>query len=307
VLLIACANTANLVLARTIARRKELAIRAALGASSRQVLRPVLTETLMLALGGGALGLLVAGSGQTLVTKALADQLARATEVELDARVLGFTLVASVLTGLASGFLAGARLLRGDLNDSLKLGLGKSDSYSGGRGTRSALVISEVALSLMLLIGAGLMIRTLWALRGTDPGFKAENVLTMRVPVPMSSDKVQRSRLYDEFPPQVAAIPGVQSVAGIDGLPMSGGSEQPIAVEGRPAEVFALQRNVSVRRATPNYLRTMGIPILAGREIQPADTSSKESNVVISKAMANLFWPGENAIGKRFRISFTPE
>ncbi|HJZ95705.1 MAG TPA: ABC transporter permease [Candidatus Solibacter sp.] len=307
VLLIACANTANLVLARTIARRKELAIRAALGASSRQVLRPVLTETLMLALGGGALGLLVAGSGQTLVTKALADQLPRATEVQLDARVLAFTLVASVLTGLASGFLAGARLLRGDLNDSLKLGLGKSDSYSGGRGTRSALVISEVALSLMLLIGAGLMIRTLWALRGTDPGFKAENVLTMRVPVPMSSDKVQRSRLYDEFLPQVAAIPGVQSVAGIDGLPMSGGSEQPIAVEGRPAEVFALQRNVSVRRATPNYLRTMGIPILAGREIQPADTSSKESNVVISKAMANLFWPGENAIGKRFRISFTPE
>src|SRR5262249_29651907 len=143
VLLIACANTANLVLARTIARRKELAIRAALGASSRQVLRPVLTETLMLALGGGALGLLVAGSGQTLVTKALADQLPRATEVQLDARVLAFTLVASVLTGLASGFLAGARLLRGDLNDSLKLGLGKSDSYSGGRGTRSALVISE--------------------------------------------------------------------------------------------------------------------------------------------------------------------
>ena len=307
VLLIACANTANLVLARTIARRKELAIRAALGASSRQVLRPVLTETTILALAGGALGLLVAGSGQTLVTKALAEQLPRATEVQLDGRVLAFTLVTSVLTGLVAGFLAGARLLRGDVNDSLKQGFGKSDSYSGGRGTRTALVVSEVALSLILLVGAGLMIRTLWALRGTDPGFKPENVLTMQVPIPRSSDKAQRSRLYDEFLPQVAALPGVQSVAGIDNLPMEGGSEQPIAVEGRPAEVFALQRNVSVRQMTPEYFRTMGIPIVAGRDLQATDTSGMENNVVISQAMARLFWPGENAIGKRFRISFTPE
>ena len=311
VLLIACANTANLVLARTIARRKELAIRAALGASARQVLRPILTETMLLALAGGALGLLVARSGQALVTKALADQLPRATEVQLDGRVLAFTLIASVLTGLAAGLLAGARLLRGDLNDSLKQGLGKSDSYSGGRGTRNALVISEVALSLMLLVGAGLMIRTLWALRGTDPGFKPDNVLTMRVPVTRTSDKVRRTRLYDDFIPQVAALPGVQSVAVIDNLPMEGGSEQPIAVEGRPAEVFALQRNVSVRYATPNYFRTMGIPIVAGRDFQPEDTlvkePFKESNVVISQAMAHLFWPGESAVGKRFRISFTPD
>jgi predicted permease len=271
VLMIACANTANLVLARTISRRKELAIRAALGASSRQVLRPVLTETTILALTGGALGLLVAGSGQTLVTKALAEQLPRATEVQLDGRVLAFTLIASVLTGLVAGFLAGARLLRGDVNDSLKQGLGKSDSYSGGRGTRTVLVVSEVALSLILLVGAGLMIRTLWALRGTDPGFKAENVLTMQVPIPRSSDTVQRSRLYDEFLPQIAALPGVQSVAGIDNLPMEGGSEQPIAVEGRPAEVFALQRNVSVRQMTPEYFRTMGIPIVAGRDLQATD------------------------------------
>ena len=307
VLLIACANTANLVLARIMARRKELAIRVALGASSRQVLRPVLTETTILALTGGALGLLVAGSGQTLVTKALADQLPRATEVQLDGRVLAFTLVASVLTGVVAGFLACARLLRGDVNDSLKQGFGKSDSYSGGRGTRTALVVSEVALSLILLVGAGLMIRTLWALRGTDPGFKPDNVLTMQMPIPRSSEKVQRSRLYDEFMPQVAALPGVQSVAGIDNLPMEGGSEQPIAVEGRPAEVFALQRNVSVRQITPEYFRTMGIPMVAGRDLQATDTSGMEHNVVISQAMARLFWPGENAIGKRFRISFTPE
>src|SRR5262249_1059162 len=155
------------------------------------------------------------------------------------------------------------------LNDSLKQGLGKSDGYSGGRGTRSALVISEVALSLMLLVGAGLMIRTLWALRGADPGFKPANVLTMTVPIAKSSEAMmRRSRFYDEFLPRVAALRGVESVAAIDSLPMRGGSEQPIAVEGRPVEVFALQRNVSVRTATPNYFHTMGIPIRAGRDFR---------------------------------------
>jgi predicted permease len=307
VLLIACANTGNLVLVRTIARRKELAIRAALGATSRDVLRPVLTETILLAIVGGALGLAVARAGQSLVTHALANQLPRATEVQMDARVLLFTLVISIFTGLAAGLLAGMRLLTGDLNDSLKQGAGKTDSYSGSRGTRSALVVSEVALSLMLLVGAGLMVRSLWALRGTDPGFQPANVLTMSVPIPKSSEGMRRSRLYDEFLPQVAALRGVQAVAAIDSLPMQGGSEQPIAVEGRPVEVFALQRNVSVRQITPNYFHTMGIPIRTGRDFQLVDASGKQAVAVISQAMANLFWPGENPIGKRFRISFTPE
>lgn len=307
VVLIACANTGNLVLARTIARRKELAIRAALGASSRDVLRPVLTETTLLAIAGGALGLLVARAGQSLVTHALANQLPRATEVQMDARVLTFTLIVSVVTGLLAGLLAGTQLLRGDLNDSLKQGAGKTDSYSGGRGTRSALVVSEVALSLMLLVGAGLMVRSLRALRGTDHGFQPRKVLTMTVPIPKSSETARRSRFYDEFLPQVAAIGGVESAAAIDNLPMQGGSQQPIAVEGRPVEVFALQRNVAVRQATPNYFHTMGIPIRAGRDFQLADTSGRQPVAVISQAMANLFWPGENAIGKRFRISFTPE
>jgi putative ABC transport system permease protein len=308
VLLIACANTANLVLARTIGRRKELAIRAALGASKGQVLRPVLLETTLLAMAGGALGMLVARAGQSLVTRALADQLPRATEVALDGRVLAFTAVVSILTGVLAGAIAGARLLGGDLNESLKSGLGKSDSYAAGRGTRKALVAAEVALSLILLIGAGLMIRTLWALHGTEPGFRPQNLLTMTVPIPKAGGPGKRTRFYDEFLPKVAALPGVQSVAAIDTLPMDGGgSEQPIVVEGRPAEVFALQRNVSVRRATPNYFRTMGIPLKAGRDFTIADTSNAKSVAVISEAMAKLFWPGESVIGKRFRISFTPE
>jgi putative ABC transport system permease protein len=309
VLLIACANTANLVLARTIARKKELAIRAALGASKKQVLRPVLIETMLLSITGGALGLIVARAGQSLVTRALADQMPRATEVQLDGWVLGFTALVSIVTGVAAGMIAGARLMAGDVNDSLKQGLGKSDSYSGGKRTRNALVVSEVALSLILLVGAGLMVRSLWALQSTDPGYNPANLLTMSVPIPKSSENAtkQRSRFYDDFLPRVAALPGVQDVAAIDSLPMDGGSEQPITVEGRPHEVFALQRNVSVRQATPNYFRTMNIPVKAGRDFSLLDTSSEKSVAVISQSMADLFWPGENAVGKRFRISFTPD
>lgn len=307
VLLIACANTANLVLARTIGRRKELAIRVALGASRRQVLSPVLLETTTLALLGGLLGLLVAQAGQSLVVRALADQLPRATEVKTDGIVLAFTLVASVMTGLAAGLIAGFRLTRGDLQDSLKQGLGKSDQYSGGRGTRAVLVVSEVALSLILLVGAGLMVRSLWALRATAPGFEAAHVLTLSFPVPQPAGKPNLAILYNQFLPRVAALPGVRSVAAVDSLPLEGGSEQPIVVEGRPAEVFALQRNVSVREVTPNYFRTMGIPIRAGRDLRQSDYHNQISFAVISQSMANLFWPGENPIGKRFRISFTPE
>ena len=128
----------------------------------------------------------------------------------------------------------------------------------------------------------------------------------MTVPIPRSSEKAQRTRFYDTFLPRVAALPGVRSVAAIDSLPMQGGSEQPIAVEGRPVEVFALQRNVSVRRATPGYFGTMGIPVLSGRDFSIADTSAEKAVAVISRSMASLFWPGEDPLGKRFRISFTP-
>lgn len=308
VLLIACANTANLVLARTITRRKELAIRAALGASAVQVLRPVLLETTVLAVAGGALGLLFARSGQSLVMGALADQMPRATDLHLDARVLGFTLVASILTGLAAGMIAGWRMMRMDLNDSLKQGSGKTDADAGGKQTRNVLVVTEVALSLVLLVGAGLMIRSLWALHRVDPGFVSSNVVTMTIPIPQSSAGARRNRFYDEFLPAVRRLPGVVSVAAIDTLPLGGGgSQQPIVIEGRPAEVFALQRNVSVRVSTPGYIQTMRIPLLSGRDFVEADTSGQKAVVLISQSMARLFWPAENPLGKRLRISFTPE
>jgi predicted permease len=308
VLLIACANVANMVLARTITRRKELAIRAALGANARRLVFPVLLETTLLALAGGLLGLLLAGPGQSLIMKALADQMPRAIDVETDARVFGFTLLASALAGVAAGLIASWRLARADLNESLKQGSGKTDAFSGGARTRGALVVAEVALSLVLLVGAGLMIRSLWALQRVDPGFVSSNVLTMSVPIPESKDGAQRNRFYDDFLPQVRRLPRVISAAAISTLPLQTGSQQPIVIEGRPAEVFALQPNVGVRRATPGYLATMRIPLLAGRDFEEADTAADAKAVIlISQSMARKFWPDEDPIGKRLRISFTPD
>lgn len=301
VLLIACANTANLVLARTITRRKELAIRLALGGSAGQVFRPVLVETTVLSVLGGLLGLLLARSGQALVLNALADKLPPAIDVQVDARVLAFTLLSSVFTGLAAGSIAAWRLTRVDVNDSLRQGLGKTDAFSGGRRTRIALVVAEVALSLVLLVGAGLMVRSLWALALVNAGFQPSDVATMTVSLPAA-------RLYNEFFPQVRRLPGVAAAGAIDTLPLdSGGSLQPVVVEGRPAEVFALQPNVAVRVATPGYLRTLRIPLVAGRDLDAADTRGQKAVVLISQSMARQFWPGQNPLGKRLRISFTPE
>jgi putative ABC transport system permease protein len=308
VLLIACANTANLVLVRTITRRKEFAIRAALGARAGQLLRPVLVETTLLALAGGALGLLFARSGQALVINALANEMPGVVQIELNARVLGFTMIASLLTGTAAGMIAAWRLTKANLNASLKSGLGKTDADSGGKGTRRALVVAEVALSLVLLVGAGLMIRSLWSLYQVDPGFVSSGVTTMTVPIPESAATAHRNRFYDEFLSQVRRIPGVTSAAAIDTLPLTGGgSQQPIVIDGRPREVFALQPNVGLRMASPGYLRTMEIPLLAGRDFTDADTDGKHPVVLISHEMARQFWPGETPIGKRLRSSFSPD
>ena len=308
VLLIACANTANLVLARTVTRRKELAIRSALGASRSQVLRPVLFETTLLSVTGGALGLLLARSLQSLVIRALGDQMPRSVEIHLDARVLTFTFIASVFTGLASGFVAGWRLVKIDLNEALKQGSGKTDADAGGKRTRAVLVTAEVALALMLLIAAGALVRSLWALYRVDAGLSPTNVITMTVPQPPASKDTQRSRFYDELLARIRALPGVVAAATIDTLPLSGGgSNQPIVIEGHPAEVFALQPNVSVRVTTPDYLRTMKIPLIAGRDFEPADTSGQKDVVLISQSMAKQFFPGENPIGRHLRISFSPD
>jgi predicted permease len=171
-------------------------------------------------------------------------------------------------------------------------------------------VTAEVALSLMLLIGAGLMVRSLWALTGVDPGFVSAHVVRMGVPIPKPAREDAPTRFYSDFLPQVRNLPGVVSAAAVDVLPLDGGgSQQPLVIEGKPAEVFALQPTVAVRVATPDYFQTMQIPLLAGRDFNQDDTIPRKDRgpVVISQSLARQFWPGENPIGKHLRISFSPE
>ena len=310
VLLIACANVANLVLVKTLARQKEIAIRTALGASSARVLRQILAETLMLSLCGGVLGLVIAHFGVRLIVAFLAQRLPFAANISLDVPVLGFTLLVSLLTGVIAGVVPAFRATKTNLNDSLKAGVGRTDADSGGNRTRSVLVVSEMALSLVLLIGAGLMIRSLSHLRNVDPGMDTHNVTTADLQLSMVkyAKPVQQFAFYDQLLQRLRALPGVESASAIDIMPMAGGgSTQPIAVEGRPMVPMAEQPEVAVRVAEPDFMRTMRIPLLQGRMLTTADTEDRPQVILISDAMAKRIWPGENPIGKRLTMTFFPE
>ncbi|HEU5337366.1 MAG TPA: ABC transporter permease, partial [Terriglobales bacterium] len=311
VLLIACANVANLVLAKTVSRRKELAIRAALGASRARVLRQVLAETVLLALGGGALGLLLAHFGVRLIVDFLSAQLPRAAEIALDGWVLAFTLGVSVAAGIIAGVAPAWRFTKHDfdVHEALKQAAGRTETESGGVRTRSALVVSEVALSLVLLVGAGLMIRSLWALRSTDPGFDPHNVLTMVLPTSaVRYPSIEAMILhYEQVLRQVRTVPGVVYAGATDALPLSGdGSTQPVAVEGQPVRPMSEQPEVGVRMFTPGYLEAMRVPLLRGRLINDGDIAGRQPVAVINQAMAKQFWPHDDPIGKRFTLTFFP-
>lgn len=310
VLLIACANVANLVLAKTLARRKEIAIRTALGANRAQIMVQVLTETILLSSAGGVLGLAIAHFGMELIVAFLGDRLPHSVNVSLDFWVLGFTLLASLFTGLVSGLVPGWRLTKPNLNDALKEGLGRTDADAGGNRTRNVLVVAEISLSLLLLVGAGLMIRTLWSLQRVDSGIDARNVLTMSVSVAATkySSPAPEAAFFKQVLENVRALPGVDSAGVIDDLPLSNsGSNQPIAIEGRPVVPMAEQPEVAVRIASPGYLRTMRIPVLRGRDINDADSADRQAVVLVSESMAKQFWPNEDPIGKHLTMTFFPE
>ncbi len=309
VLLIACANVANLIFARVFSRRKEVAIRSALGASRTRIVQPLLTESVIIAVCGGAFGLLLAHFGIDLLLKFFADKLPRMGEIGLSTPILLFTLGLSVFTGLVSGLLPAWSMIKGDLNESLKQGLGRLDVDSGNSLTRSALVSVEVALSIVLLIGAGLMLRSLWNLQAVDPGFNPHNVLTMalRVSHHQFTTPTQESQFFEQVLERVRALPGVEAAGAVDDLPLTGGSNQPVAVEGRPVVPMSEQPEVSVRVVTPGYLKAMRIPMLEGRDFQQSDTTDSTAVVVISKAMANQFWPNQSPIGRHLKLTFFPD
>ena len=307
VLLIACTNVANLTLAKALGRRKEIAIRTVLGASRWRVMRHVLSETVLLSVAGGALSLLLAHFVIDAIAAFIGPQLPISVEIDLDGWVLGFALTISVLTGIIAGLAPSWHLNKTNLNASLKQGLGKTDSDSGGHRARSVFVVAEVALSLVLLVGAGLMIRTLYLLRSVNPGIDPHNVLT--VPLAISDAKYasadQKTNFFDNVLDRVRALPGVESAAAVDSLPFQGGSTEPIIAEGQPVVPMADQPEVAVRLISPGYLRAMRIPLEQGRDFTDTDKANSRPVVLVSHAFAKRFWPHENPIGKHVTLTFS--
>jgi predicted permease len=298
VLLIACANVGNLLFTRALGRRKELATRAALGAGRARVFQQLLIEALVLACAGGAAGVLLAYASLRAFAAVLADQLPRADEITMDVRVLAFALAASILTGLLAGALPALRAGRSELTDALKEG-GRGDSALGIR-TRRLLVVCEVALSVVLLMGAAVMLRSLAALRTVDAGFDSQGVLTMRVSLADTrySKPAQRTAFFDTALERLRALPGVTAAGAIDDLPLMGGSVQPIVVEGRPELLPRDQPTVQVRAITPGYLRAMSIPVVRGRDVEPGDVEV----LLVSRGAAKLLWGDGDPIGQRVTL-----
>jgi predicted permease len=299
VLFIACANVGNLLFTRALSRRKEIAIRSALGAGRRRVFQQLLVEALMLATFSGALGLLLAHGTLTSTSTLLANQVPRADEISIDARVLLFALGVSILTGLIASTLPAVYAGRADINDAIKEG-GRSDRTLGV-GARRLLIVCEVALSLVLLMSAGVMIQSLLALRHGNIGFDPTNVLTMEVtlvgaryPTP-----ARRSSFFDAALERIRALPGVEAAGTIDDLPLVDGSSQTLNLEGYPPQSDPVA--VQARQINPGYLRAMRIPVLRGRDIDQNDAEV----LLVSQEVAKLYWGTEDPIGRRASLPFS--
>lgn len=304
VLLIACSNLANLLLARALARRKELAVRAALGAGRERLARQLMTESSVLAALGGALGVLVAVAAVPLLATLVPSSLPITDAPSIDLRVMVFAALLTGMTGMAFGVLPALRAC-GQMDPSgLREG---ARAGAGGRKERlrSALVVAEVTASVVLLISAGLLIRALWQLQAVDPGFRTEGVLTLRtaLPLPKYEKVAQRREFYTRVLSDVQALPGVSSAAYISGLPMMmRGGIWGVSVEGRP-ESRAEARGASMRYATPGFFKAMGIPLLMGRDISEADAQNSPYVAVVSESFVRHYWPGENPLGRRFKFA----
>jgi putative ABC transport system permease protein len=306
VLLIACANVANLLLARAAARRKEIAIRTALGAGRLRLIRQLLTESILLAVVGGALGLLLAyGEIRLLLGLNLAN-IPRLNEIDIDNRVLGFTFLIAILTGIVFGLAPALQASKTDLNETLKEGARGSTGGLSRQRTRSLLVISEVALTVLLLIAAGLMLKSFYSLQKVKPGFDPTNTLTMTINLPATkyTDDHQIQGFYEQALNGVSLLPGVQSVGAVTSLPLTTtlSEVRRFAVEGRspasPSEV--LRANIS--RISHSYFTAMRIPLLKGRYFTEQDRDKSPPVVIVNETMVNRFWPDEDPVGKRLTI-----
>jgi putative ABC transport system permease protein len=302
VLLIACANLANLLLARALARRKEILVRTALGAGRERLVRQSMTESLILAALGGALGVAVAYVALPLLTTLVPSNLPVSGSPSIDPRVLGFAALITAITGIAFGVLPAWRSA-GQLD---LTGLGHGARVGGGRRerARSALVIAEVMASVVLLISAGLLMRALLRLQNVDPGFKAESVLTLRTALTTTKydTTARRSAFYRDVLAGVRAIPGVSSAAYITSLPIAArGGVWPVVPEGQSL-TRAQAQTASSRYVTPDYFTTLGIPLRHGRDVSDADETGQPRVAVVSESFVKRYWPGQDPIGKRFKF-----
>src|SRR5215469_3900486 len=309
ILLIACVNVTNLSLAKMLSRHKEIAIRTAMGASTTRVVRQVLVESVFLASLGGLLGLTYAHLGVRLIMAFLRDKLPASLEASIDLKVLAFTAAIAVLTGIIAGSLPALHLSRANISESLKQGLGRTDTDSGGNRTRSALVVAEVSLSLVLLVGAGLMVRSFQALRRVNPGFESHGVLTMTAAISRAKFSSAREQIsfFERVLDRVRPLPGVMAAGVVDDIPLGGGgSHQPISVEGRPVVPMAEQPEVDVRMISAGYLNALRIPLLRGRDFNASDIAGRPATILISAALAKQFWPHEDPVGKHITLTFFP-
>jgi putative ABC transport system permease protein len=304
VLLIACSNLANLLLARGFLRQKEIAVRSSLGAGKERLVRQMLTESLVLAILGGILGILAANIGLPLLTR-LVPQTLPIGEPSIDLRVMIFALILTVVTAIAFGIIPSLRTQSDDHSKALHEG---SRSGLGGQKERlrSGLVIAEITISVILLVAAGLMIRALWRIQQIDPGFNPQNVLTLNTPLPLPKyEKVAaRDQFYSRVLSSVRELPGVKDAAFITNLPIvRTGGIWPVNVPGHvknPGD----PDNASLRYVTSGFFRTLQIPFHAGRDISESDTIDSAPVAVVSKSFVEKYWPNQNALGKQFEYVF---
>ena len=302
-LLMTCVNLANLALARAAARHREMAIRTALGATRWRLVRQLVTESLLLAGLGGVAGLLLARNGIDLLLALSPASLPRAAEVSVDFRVLGFTLALALLAGLIFGLAPAWQATRVSLNAELK----ESGRGAGGERqsrARSLLVVSEIALSLVLLVGAGLLVKSFLRLQAINPGFEAENVLVIRLSLPKAQypDRAAATAFYDKLRPRLENLPGVESVGVVSALPLSGVMASiPFTIEGRASAPDEALR-ADYRLVSAGYFRVLKIPLLAGREFNERDTAQTTSVALVSQSLARRYWPNASPLGAHLRI-----
>jgi putative ABC transport system permease protein len=311
VLLIACANVANLLLARASVRQKEIAIRAAIGATRRRLARQFLTESVMLALAGGAAGLLLAMWGVDLLIALSPPNIVRQSNIEMNGSVLAFAIAASALTGLIFGLAPAWQASRPDLNETLKEGGRSSGALASHSRFRRAIVTAEIAISLLLLIGSGLLIRSFARLTEVNPGFAPENVLTFTTLLPDArySQPQQRGLFYNQLEERLKQMPEVVSVGAASRLPLltpNNNITSSLSIEGRPLPPGNLPE-VDFRRASTDYFETMGIPLLEGRAFTDQEVASGTQTAIVNEAFAQRFFPGEEVLGKRVKLGPNPD